>query len=321
MVYENYGSPEVVQLRELIKPTPKANEVLIKIRATTVTSADCRLRSLTVPRGFRLITRLIFGITKPRKPILGSELAGDIESVGKNVTKFKVGDAVFAISGFGLAAHAQLKCMPEDGAIALKPTRLTYSEAAAMPFGGTTALDFLKRGQLQRGEKILINGASGSVGTALVQIATHLGAEVTAVCSAANIDLVRSLGAIHIIDYTLEDFTQNGQTYDVIVDAVGTAPYSRSKNSLKEKGRLLLVLAGLPDMLPIPWVSITTSKKIIAGPGQERAEDLRYLAELAEAGDFKPVIDRYYPLEHIAEAHRYVDTGRKKGNVSITVEH
>ena len=321
MVYERYGSPDVLRSKEVIKPTPKDNEVLIKIHATTVTSADCRLRSLNLPRGFGLISRLIFGITKPRQPILGTELAGDIESIGKSVTKFKVGDPVFAISGFGMAAHAEYKCMPEDGAMALKPTCLAYDEAAAMSFGGTTALDFFRRGKLQRGEKILINGASGSVGTAAVQLARHFGAEVTGVCSAVNVELVRALGATHVIDYTREDFTQNGETYDLIVDTVGTAPFSRSKGSLKERGRLLLVLAGVPDMLPIPWVSITSSKKIIAGPVKERAEDLRFLAELAEAGAFRPVIDRRYLFEQMAEAHRYVDTGRKKGNVIVTLPH
>ena len=321
VVYEAYGSPDVLRFEEVVKPTPKDNEVLIKIHATTVTSADCRLRSLNVPRGFGLISRLVFGITKPRQPILGTELAGDIESIGKSVKKFKVGDPVFANSGLGLAAHAEYKCMPEDGAIALKPTCLSYDEAAAMSFGGMTALDFFRRGKLQRGDKLLINGASGSVGTAAVQLAEYFGAEVTGVCSAANMDLVRSLGAAHVIDYTREDFTRNGEIYDLIVDTAGTAPFSRSKNSLKEKGRLLLVLAGLPDMLPIPWVSITTRKKIIAGPAKERAEDLRFLAELAEAGTFKPVIDRRYLFEQMAEAHRYVDTGRKKGNVVITVPH
>ncbi|MBA3581217.1 MAG: NAD(P)-dependent alcohol dehydrogenase [Gammaproteobacteria bacterium] len=321
MVYEKYGSPDVLQLKEVVKPIPKDNEVLIKIHATTVTSADCRLRSLNIPRGFGLISRLIFGITKPRQSILGTEIAGDIESIGKNVTKFKVGDPVFAISGFGMAAHAEYKCIPEDGAMALKPSCLTYDEAAAMSFGGTTVLDFFRRGKLQRGDKLLINGASGSIGTAAVQLAKHFGAEVTGVCSAANLDWVRSLGATHVIDYTREDFTRNGETYDVIVDTVGTAPFSRSKDSLKEGGRLLLVLAGLPDMLPIPWVSMTSSMKIIAGPAEERAEDLRFLAELAEAGAFRPVIDRRYPFEQIAEAHRYVDSGRKKGNVIITLKH
>ena len=321
MVYEEYGSPDVLRSKEVVKPTPKDNEVLIKIHATTVTSADCRLRSLNLPRGFGLISRLVFGITKPRQPILGTELAGDIESIGKSVRKFKVGDPVFAFSGFGMGAHAEYKCMAEDGAMVPKPTCLAYDEAAAMSFGGTTALDFFRRGKLQRGEKLLINGASGSVGTAAVQLAKHFGAEVTGVCSAVNVDLVRAMGATHVIDYTREDFTRNGETYDLIVDTVGTAPFSRSKDSLKERGRLLLVLAGVPDMLPIPWVSITSSKKIIAGPAKERAEDLRFLAELAEAGAFRPVIDRRYLFEQMAEAHRYVDTGRKKGNVIVTLAH
>ena len=319
IAYERYGAPDVLQPKEVIKPSPKDNEVLIKIRATTVTSADCRLRSSHFPRGFGLISRLVFGITKPRQAILGMELAGDIESVGKNVSKFKVGDPVFAITGMSMAAYAEYKCMPEDGAISLKPGGLSYDEAAAMPFGGTTALNFLRRGKLQRGEKILVNGASGSVGSAAVQLAKHFGAEVTGVCSTTNTDLVRSLGATHVIDYTREDFTQNGELYDLIIDTVGTAAFSRSKDSLKEGGRLLLVLADLPDMLPIPWVSITSSKKIIAGPAPERAEDLRLLAELAAAGIFRPVIDRRYLFEHTAQAHQYVDTGRKKGNVIVTL--
>ena len=320
IVYESYGPPEVLQLKEVEKPTPKDNEVLIKTHATTVTSGDWRVRSLNVPAGFGFIMRLVFGISRPKQPILGTELAGVVESVGKDVSKFKVGDQVFAFSDAAMGCHAEYKCMPEDGAVALKPANLTYDEAAALSFGGTTALDFFRRGKLQSGEKVLVNGASGGVGTAAVQLARHFGADVTGVCSTANVELVRSLGASHVIDYTKEDFTQNGETYDVIVDTVGTAPFSRSKASLKEGGRLLLVLGGLPDMLQIPWVSLTSSKKVIAGPATGRAEDLRFLAELAEAGEFKPVIDRRYPFEQIAEAHRYVDTGRKKGNVVITLE-
>jgi NADPH:quinone reductase-like Zn-dependent oxidoreductase len=321
VVYERYGPPEVLQLKEVEKPTPKDHEVLIKAHATTVTSGDWRVRSLNVPVGFRLIMRLVFGISRPKQPILGSELAGVIESVGKGVRKFKVGDQVFAFSDAAMGCHAEYKCMPEDGAVELKPVNLTYDEAAALSFGGTTALDFFRRGKLQSGERVLINGASGGVGTAAVQLAKHFGADVTGVCSTANMALVRSLGASHVIDYTLEDFTQNGETYDVIVDTVGTAPFSRSKDSLKEGGRLLMVLAGLLDMLQIPWASMTSSKKVIAGPAFGRAEDLRFLAGLAEAGEFKPVIDRRYPFEQIADAHRYVDTGRKKGNVIITLEH
>ena len=321
IVYERYGPPEVLQLKDVEEPTPKDNEVLIKTHATTVTSGDWRVRSLNVPAGFGLIMRLVFGFSRPKQPILGTELAGVVESVGKDVSKFKVGDQVFAFSDAAMGCHAEYKCMPEDGAVALKPPNLTYDEAAAMSFGGTTALDFFRRGKLQSGEKVLVNGASGSVGTAAVQLAKHFGADVTGVCSSANVELVRSLGASHVIDYTKEDFTQNGETYDVIVDTVGTAPFSRSKTSLKERGRLLMVLAGLPDMLQIPWVSMTSSKKVIAGPATGCAEDLRFLAGLAEAGEFKPVIDRRYPFEQIAEAHSYVDTGRKKGNVVITLEH
>ena len=320
IVYERYGPPEVLELMEVAKPTPKHNEVLIKTYATTVTSADWRVRSLEVPLGFRLIVRLVFGILKPKQPILGSELAGVIESIGKDVAKFKVGDQVFAFSDASMGCHAEYKCMPQDGAVVLKPPSLSYDEAAALSFGGTTALDFLRRGKLQSGEKVLVNGASGGVGTAAVQLAKYFGADVTGVCSTANMELVRSLGARHVIDYTKEDFTQNGETYDVIMDTVGTAPFSRSKDSLKARGRLLMVLAGLPDMLRIPWVSVTSSKKVIAGPVAVRAEDLRFLAGLAEAGEFRPVIDRRYPFEQIAQAHSYVDTGRKKGNVIITLE-
>nr|WP_315475911.1 NAD(P)-dependent alcohol dehydrogenase [uncultured Undibacterium sp.] len=321
IVYEHYGAPEVLQLRDLEKPTPKDNEVLIKTYATTVTSADWRVRSLTVPTGFGLITRLVFGVFRPKQAILGTELAGVVEAVGKNVTKFKRGDQVFAFSDAAMGCYVEYKCMPENGLIALKPANLTYEEAASLSFGGTTTLDFLRRGKLQRGESILINGASGGVGTAVVQLAKHFGAEVTGVCSSANVDLVRSLGASHVIDYTKEDFTQNGKSYDVIVDTVGTAPYARCKSSLKQGGRLLMVLAGLPDMLWIPWVLMTSSNKLIAGPASSRSEDLRFLAELAQAGEFKSVIDRRYRFEQIVEAHRYVDTGRKKGNVVVTLEH
>jgi NADPH:quinone reductase-like Zn-dependent oxidoreductase len=321
VVYKRYGPPDVLELQEVPKPTPRDNEVLIKTHATTVTSADWRVRSLDVPVGFRLLSRLALGVSKPRQPILGTELAGEVESVGKGVSTFKVGDKVFAFTGAAMGCYAQYKCMPEDGAVALKPARLTYDEAAALSFGGTTALHFFRRGKLRSGEKVLVNGASGGVGTAAVQLARHFGAEVTGACSTANVDLVRSLGASYVIDYTKEDFTENGETYDVIVDTAGTAPFSRSKGSLKQRGRLLLVLGGLPDILRVPWVSLTSSKRVIAGPAPARAEDLRFLARLADAGEFKPVIDRRYAFEQIAEAHRYVDTGRKKGNVIITLEH
>lgn len=318
-LYERYGPPEVLELKDVAKPVPNDDEILIKIHATTVTSGDCRVRSLNIPLGFGLLSRLVFGFTRPRQPILGSELAGEVEAVGKNVSQFKAGDQVFAFSGARMGCHAEYKCMPESGAVALMPPNLTYDEAATLSFGGTTALDFIRRGKLKRGESVLVNGASGSVGAAAVQLALHFGAIVTGVCSTTNISLVNSLGAAHVIDYTQQDFTQNGETYDVIIDTVGTAPYSRCKQSLKDGGRLLLVLASLPAMLPVLWVSLISDKKIVAGPAVERAADLRLLAELTQAGVFKPVIDRRYPFEWMADAHRYVDTGRKKGNVVVTL--
>lgn len=318
-VYTQYGPPDVLELKEVPMPAPKNNEILIRIHATTVTSGDSRVRSLNVPTGFGLMTRFALGVRRPRQPILGTELAGRIEAVGADVSTFRVGDSVFAFPDTGMGCYAEYRCMPEDGAVVPKPADLTFEEAAAMSFGGTTALHFFRRGKLQSGEKILINGASGGVGTAAVQLAKYFGAEVTGVCSTANVDLVTSLGADHVIDYTKEDFTQNGETYDVIVDTAGTAPYSRSKPSLKDGGRLLLVLAGLPDMLPIPWISITSRKRVIAGPASGRVEDLRFLAELAGKAKFWPFIGRRYPFEQLVEAHRYVDTGHKTGNVVVTL--
>jgi len=316
IVYERYGAPDVLHLKEIPKPTPTGHEVLIKVRATTVTSGDWRARTRNVPRGFGLISRLVFGISRPRQPILGLELSGEIESVGKAVSKFKTGDQVFANN---MGCYVEYKCMPEDGALALKPANLSHEEAAAISFGGTTALVFFRKAKIRNGDRVLINGASGGVGTAAVQLAKYFGAEVTGVCSTGNLELVKSIGADKVIDYTSQDFTQNRETYDIIVDTAGTAPFSRSKGSLTEGGRLLLVLGTLPDMLQAPWVSMTSRKKVIAGPVGGSAEDLRFLASLAESGQFKPVIDRCYPFDQIAEAHRYVDTGRKRGNVVITL--
>lgn len=321
VVCERYGPPDVLQLKEVEKPAPKDNEILIRTHVATVTSGDWRVRSLDVPAGFRLIMRLVFGFSRPKQPILGTELSGVIESVGRNVGRFTPGDRVFAFSDAAMGCYAEYKCMPEDGAVVQMPANLSFEEAAAMPFGGTTALHFLRRAKLRGGEKVLINGASGGVGTAAVQLAKHFGAHVTGVCSSTNVDVVRSLGADRIIDYTKEDFTQNGETYDVIVDTVGKTPFTRCRASLNEGGRLLLVLAGLPEMLLAPWASMMTSKKIIVGTAAGTAKDLRFLADLAEKGQFRPVIDRRYPVEQIVEAHRYVDTGRKKGNVVVTFAH
>ena len=319
VVAERYGPPEVLQIREIATPTPKGDEILIRIHATTVTSADWRLRSQTVPTGFALIMRLVFGLRKPRQPILGSELAGVVAAIGRNVTRFRVGERVFAFSDMRMGCHAEYLCLPQDGMVVATPPGLTDETAAALCFGGTTALDFLRRAELRPGERVLVNGASGAVGTAVVQLASRAGAEVTGVCSTANLDLVRSLGAAHVIDYTRADFSRSGQTYDVIVDTVGTAPFARCRHSLRKGGRLLLVLAGLPDMLRGVWVSLTSGRTVIAGPATVKLDDLRDLATLAQTGEFQPVIDRIYPFDQIVAAHRYVDAGRKKGNIIICV--
>jgi NADPH:quinone reductase-like Zn-dependent oxidoreductase len=321
VVYHQYGGPDVLRLTEVTTPVPKADEVLIRTHATTVTAADWRMRSLDVPRGFGLISRLAIGVRGPRQPILGAELSGVIASVGEKVTKFKPGDAVFAFPGIRMGCHAEYRCMPEDGAVALKPVNLGHDQAAALSFGGTTALHFFRQAKLSPGDRLLVNGASGAVGTAAVQLAKHFGAEVTAVCSAGNAGLVRSLGADHVIDYKAEDFTRNGRIYDVIVDTAGTAPFARSSASLREGGRLLLVLGNMRDLVTIPWIALTNSRKVIGGTAKGEAADLRLLAELAQAGEFTPVIDRRYRFDEIVEAHRYVDSGRKKGNVVVTLDH
>lgn len=319
VVVERYGAPEVLKFQEIATPEPQADEVLIRIHATTVTSADCRVRGARTPLGFGLMMRLVFGIFKPRQPILGSEFAGVVESVGKDARKFKAGDHVIGFCGVGMGCHAEYKCMPENGAVVLKPAYLDFGEAAALCFGGTTALDFLRRAKLRNGEKVLVIGASGAVGTAAVQLARYFGADVTAVCSTANVELVSHLGANYVIDYIQEDFTQNGETYDVIVDTVGNASFLQCEHSLKEGGRLLLLAASLPEMLWISWAAPISSKRIIVGPAAERTEDVCFLVKLTEAGHFKPVIGRCYPLEQIAEAHRYVDTGHKVGNAVISI--
>lgn len=321
-VIEKYGSPDVVKVKEIVKPTPSDNELLIKVHASTVSSADWRIRSLSVPAGFGLLVRLAFGVFKPRKPVLGTELAGEIVDIGKNITQFQRGDEVFAHPGARLGAHAEYISLREDAPVVLKPARLSYAEAAALSFGGLTALDFLKnKAKIRRGEKVLINGASGAVGTAAVQLAKYYGAEVTGVCSGANLVLVKSIGADRVIDYTREDFLQSGETWDIIMDTVGNLPWSRVKNSLTATGRELFVVADLCDTLRAPLVSKASGRQAIAGSTRESAEDLTLLAELAEAGAFKPVIGRCYPLEQIAEAHAYVESGRKRGSVVITMHN
>jgi len=292
---------------------------LIAVRATTVTSGDTRARALRVPRGLGLLSRLALGVFKPRKKILGMELSGVVAAVGARVTRFAVGTPVFAMTPSYTGCYAEYRAFAESGPLAAMPANTAFEEAAALCFGGTTALDFFRQGELAAGDRLLINGASGAVGTAAIQLAKHRGAHVTAVCSAANAELVRSLGADEVIDYTREDFTGNGAAYDVIMDTVGTAPWSRSKGSLRAGGRLLLVIGGLPDMLGALVVNATTDKKVVVGTARIRPDDVRHLAELAAAGVYRPVIDRRYPLERIADAHAYVDAGHKRGNVVIVV--
>lgn len=312
IVYTKFGPPDVLQLREVETPTPKDNEVLIRIYATTVVKEEPDLRAAP---GFN-------GLLKPRNPILGQELAGEVEAIGKDVTRFKPGDQVFGIDMFG--AYAEYKCMPENGALAIKPTNMSYEEAASVPNGALTALPFLRdKGHIQSGQVVLIYGASGSVGAAAVQLAKYFGAEITGVCSTANLEWVKSLGADHVMDYTQEDFTENGQTYDIIFDTVGKRSFSACQGSLTKSGVYLTTTPMPGAMLQGLWASIAggkTAKFAATGlrPAAKKVEDLCFLKELIESGKMKAVIDRRYPLEQIAEAHRYVAKGHKKGNVVIT---
>lgn len=320
IVYERYGPPDVLKLADVEKPAPRDNQVLVRVRATTVTAADRRIRSFDVPSYAWLPGRLFFGLFGPRRKTLGCEFAGEVESVGRGVTQFKSGDPVLGMTDAGFGAYAEYKAVRADRALVRKPQNLSFTEAAAIPFGGITALVFFRKGRIRRDDAVLINGASGGVGTAAVQLAKHFGTEVTGVCSTANMDMVRSIGADHVIDYTKEDFTADGEAYDIIMDTVGTAPYTRCKGSLKDDGRLLLVYSKGSDLLRIPWSALTSQQRIYAGAAPVRLEDLNFLVELAEAGEFRPVIDRTYAFADMVEAHRYVDAGHKKGNVVVSVD-
>ena len=326
IVWTEYGPPDVLQLKEVEKPAPKDNEVLIRIVATTVTAGDCEMRSLSGALWYRLPLRIYVGLKKPtRITILGMELAGEIESVGRDVKLFKEGDQVFAATGFvGMGACAEYICLPEEpeeGALAIKPANMTYDEAAAVPVGGLEALHFLRQGNIQSGQRVLINGAGGTIGTFAVQLAKHFGAEVTGVDSTGKLDMLRSIGADQVVDYTQEDFTKSGETYDFVLDVVGKSSFSGSIRSLKQNGIYLIANPGLSQMVRGRWTSMTTTKKVIFGAASPKTEDLLFLKELIEAGKIKSVIDRRYPLEQTAEAHRYVEKGGKKGHVVITVEH
>ncbi len=322
-VYRRFGGPEVVKIEEVPKPSPKKNEVLVKVMAATVSVADHRVRSLTLPKGFWLLGPLALGIFGPRKKILGMDIAGTVEAVGKDVTKFKPGDEIIALTGEKFGGHAEFVCLPQTEAISLKPKNLTFEEAVTLVFGGSTVLSFINRYPIKSGDEVLINGASGAVGTASIQIAKHFGAMVTGVCSAGNAKLVTSLGADHVIDYHRQDFTKNGKSYDVIFECVGNAPFKRVRASLKSAkgeqvgGILLLVIPDLKGIM-LAWFNTKFSgKRVSLGQDKPSAKDLAFLVKLAESGVLLPVIDKTYELEEIVEAHRYVDMGRKKGNVVI----
>ncbi len=310
-----YGPPSVMQLKEVEKPAPGDNEILVRIKATAVNAADWRMRK---PEPFAV--RLFFGLSKPKKTILGGVFSGVVETAGKNVTLFKAGDEVFGSTGMGFGAYAEYKCLPETAALAIKPANISHTEAATIPFGGNTALHFLKQANIKPGQKVLIYGASGAVGTAAVQLAKYFGAEVTGVCSTANKQLVLSLGADKVIDYTKDDFTKNGETYDAIFATAGKVSFSGCINSLTKKGVLMLGNSGFGQIFQGLLASITGGRKIVSGIAIATAVDTVFLKELIEQGQLKPVIDRTYPLEQMAEAHSYVEQGHKKGNVAIRVE-
>lgn len=314
VVYTQYGQPGVLRLKEVEKPTPGDNEMLVRIKATAVNSGDIRLR-----KADPFAVRFIFGLLKPKINILGSVFSGEVEAVGKEVKSFKACDAVFGHTDMHFGAYAEYICIRENGSVALKPAGITHAEAAAIPFGGVTALHFIKKAAIKPGQKVLVIGASGAVGSAAVQLAKSYGAIVTGVCSSANRVLVTALGADNVIDYTKQDFTQNGETYDVIIDTVKTINVSRSLKSLSKNGIMILSAAGLSEMLQGIWVSKTSTRRVLTGVISHTASDIILLKKLVEAGRLKPVIDRTYPLAEVAEAHAYVEQGHKKGNVSITI--
>ena len=321
IVHTKYGSPDELQLLEVEKPVPGNNEVLIKIHATTVTTTDCNARNFTfVPKSFMLFARLMFGFKKPRIKILGIDLAGEIEAVGKDVKLFKAGDHVFGSPGTKFGGHAEYCCVPENGALAIKPPDLSWEKAAAISLAGNTALFFIRDlAKIQPGQTILIHGASGAIGTYAVQLAKYYGAVVTGVCSAANAEMVKSLGADMVIDYTKEDFTKSDERYDFVFGVVGKTTFSQCKEILKPKGIYLENMMEVKDFLKVLWTSITGGKKIKGGVSIERAENLNFLVKIIESGKLIPVIDKVYPLERTAEAFQYVEQGHKKGNVVISI--
>jgi 2-desacetyl-2-hydroxyethyl bacteriochlorophyllide A dehydrogenase len=315
-VCTNYGNPEVIQLRELEKPLPKDNEILVKIHASSVTSGDARIR-----RADPFVIRLIFGYKRPRKSVLGVVVAGEVEAVGSKVSNFMIGDKVFGTTGMSFGAHAGYQCISEEGTLAHIPQNISYNEAASIPFGGTAAIHFLRKAEIQKGQKVLISGASGALGSIAIQLAKEYGAEVTAICSGGNQELVRSLGADKVIDYTKEDFSKNGVKYDVIFDTVDKCLFASSLGSLTENGAMLLASADMGTILKGAITSMFGKKNVFSGVIKETKEDMNYFKELIEAGRLKPVVDRVYPLQEIVQAHAYVAAGHKKGNVIISMNH
>jgi len=329
IVYTEYGPPDVLQLKEVEKPSPKDNEILIKVHATPVNYGDIVARNFKniptrefhMPLLFLLPARISFGLSKPKRTILGSEFAGEVENVGKDVSKFKAGAPVFGYLGQKMGANAEYLCMPEDGMVGIKPSNMTFEEAACIPYGGIMALSHLRKVAVKKGQKVLINGASGGIGSLAVQLVKYYGAEVTGVCSTPRLDYVKALGADKIIDYTKEDFTKNSETYNLIYDILGKSSFSRCKNSLSDDGQYLLASFKTGKLLQMLGTSIRGKKKVICAIASEKQEDMVLLKELVEAGKIKTIIDQTYPLEQAAEAHRYVEAGQKKGHVVITLEH
>lgn len=327
VAYAEFGPPEVLHLTEVEKPAPKDNEILVRVHAAPVSFGDLTARNFKnippsqfgMPLPLWLPARLAFGFRKPKKNILGSEFAGEVEAVGTAVTRFKKGDQVFGYRAQGMGAYAEFLCMAEDGVVAIKPTNQTYEKAAAVPYGALTALSLLRKVDIQRGQKVLILGASGGIGSAAVQLAKYFGAEVTGVCGTPRLEYVKALGADKVIDYTKEDFARNGETYDLIFDILGKSSFARGKNALKPNGRYLFASFKLKQLLQMLFTAIRGGRKVICALSSEKAEDLIFIKDLIEAGKFKSIIDRCYPLAQTAEAHRYVEAGQKHGNVVLTV--
>ena len=328
IVFTEYGSPDVLQLKEVAKPTPKDDEILVRVHATPVNYGDLTARNFAnlslsefnMPAPLWLPARMSFGWNKPKINILGGELAGEVEAVGKKVKKFKPGDQVFAYTGMNMGANAEYLCLPEAGIVALKPANLTYEEASTLPYGAIMALSLLRKVNIRPGQKVLINGASGGIGSMAVQVAKHFGTEVTGVCGTPRLEYVKSLGADKVIDYTKDDFTRNGETYDLIFDILGRSSFSRLKRSLKPNGIYLLASYKMKQLFQMFRTSMFGGQKVICAMASEKSEDLVFIKELVEAGKIKTIIDKCYPLEQAAEAHRYVESGLKKGPVVITLE-